>query len=354
MSNPDIVNPDVEDDDVVLSVEDFEGDDDDIVVLDPEESDGSDETALAEADSGQYITVTQRNPATGQIEEHTIDLSLPPLNPDEAREITEKIKHQSNQLFVLVKRAHAGRAWEALGYSGFAEYVRREFGTSTSWAYRLLSQANVIEAIEARVPEGTKIELGEPVARSLKKVLPNVLADIEERTAELDPASASAVVGDVISDHLAELERQEQEEAEEAYEGTREYDTPYNPDYEYQGDGEEEDEEPEVQADRPDPAQLLALRKNLEGLFNLYSGLKSLADVGDAQTIIPHIRVDRRNEFTSLLDIVVPWVADFQAQWTEYLQQVEVEEQAALDSAEDLDELDELGDDDDYDDDTDN
>lgn len=46
----------------------------------------------------------------------------------EARELTDQIKTGMESIFHLIRSAYRGRAWAALGYSSWDEYVRREFG----------------------------------------------------------------------------------------------------------------------------------------------------------------------------------------------------------------------------------
>src|SRR5690606_32505165 len=101
--------------------------------------------ASISGESGEQLTIIQVN-AEGQEIHSVIDLAMPPLEETEARELTEKIKTTSNMLYVLIKRAHSGKAWAALGYDSFTDYVKEEFNYSRSYGYRLLDQANMIEA----------------------------------------------------------------------------------------------------------------------------------------------------------------------------------------------------------------
>lgn len=122
------------------------------------------------------------------------------LTEDEATELTENIRSTGEVLYVLVSRAHAGKAHLALGYSSFESYVKEEFGMSRSRAYQLIGQANVIKEISEAVPEGTEISISEAAARDLKGMLDKVVPSIAERTGNLSPEEAGKVVQDTVDE----------------------------------------------------------------------------------------------------------------------------------------------------------
>jgi hypothetical protein len=49
------------------------------------------------------------------------------LNAGEARAITDRIRSSMGDLMALVVKAHIGRAWIALGYQSWADYIKGEF-----------------------------------------------------------------------------------------------------------------------------------------------------------------------------------------------------------------------------------
>ena len=51
------------------------------------------------------------------------------LGATEARELTDRMKTGVAVMSELIKEAYQGRAWDALGYTSWDEYVTREFGT---------------------------------------------------------------------------------------------------------------------------------------------------------------------------------------------------------------------------------
>lgn len=139
------------------------------------------------------------------VEGELISISDKELTEDEATELTENIRSTGEVLYVLVSRAHAGKAHLALGYSSFESYVKEEFGMSRSRAYQLIGQANVIKEITEAVPEGTDISISEAAARDLKGVLDKVVPSLAERTQDLSPEEAAGVVQDTV-DQFREAE----------------------------------------------------------------------------------------------------------------------------------------------------
>lgn len=91
---------------------------------------------------------------TNNVIEHVDSVDM---DEQQAREITESIKAASVAVYVLISKAHEGKAYKALGYSSFEEYVNTEFDLSRNRAYQLLNLSNTIKAIESVTPEGTEV-----------------------------------------------------------------------------------------------------------------------------------------------------------------------------------------------------
>src|SRR5919106_4677116 len=104
--------------------------------------------------------MTTENPTPGQImwaehqpilregEEVCNALHIP---AEAARELTNRIKTGLEGIFdqiyeveQLLLEAHNRRAWQALGYKTWEEYVKTEFDLSRRRSYQLLDQARVI------------------------------------------------------------------------------------------------------------------------------------------------------------------------------------------------------------------
>jgi hypothetical protein len=122
-----------------------------------------------------------------------------PLGAQEARLLTQRIKAEISKVCLLVAEAHERKAWLALGYATWDDYIRSEIGYSRSRAYELLDQARAIRSIQAAAGLSTIPEISPYAARQLKPQLAQVVANIRRRTAAADtPARKSAIVQEVI------------------------------------------------------------------------------------------------------------------------------------------------------------
>lgn len=255
--------------------------------------------------------------------EHTqvVDLSSPELNESEAREITNKIRTTTNVLYLLIARAHAGKAHVALGYSSFENYIKEEFNYSKSYAYKLLNQANVINAIEAVSPEGTQVYVSDATARGLKASMDDFIPELEERMAGV-PADEA---GEVIEELIAEYKERQAERAAEDDEDD-DFDGEYTGNGEYSGDYSFDDEEEEVDAFAgQDPAEV---RRRYEAVYNLYSALTNLTQMPSNEDLIETIPVERRPQVTAYLEIAIPWLQSFQEEWLVHIESDETDEES--------------------------
>jgi hypothetical protein len=87
----------------------------------------------------------------GQQMSNTLDISV-----DEARDLTKLIKgklegilDQVYEVHQLMLKAHDRKAWQALGYPTWQQYVKKEFNLSRSRSYQLLDRARVQQALLA-------------------------------------------------------------------------------------------------------------------------------------------------------------------------------------------------------------
>jgi hypothetical protein len=76
----------------------------------------------------------------------------PPFTKIEARKFTDSIRADVTALWLKIKEAHDRRAWQALGYESFADYMRKEFDYGKAHAYRLLSAGQIIYALSPPPP----------------------------------------------------------------------------------------------------------------------------------------------------------------------------------------------------------
>jgi hypothetical protein len=110
------------------------------------------------------------------------DVTPAELSKAEAKKLTQKIKTTVDELWPLLVQAREGKAWKALGYSAWEDYVKAEFGMSRSYAHRLIEQGEIIEAIENAVIDLSPMgNISERAARELKDDLPAATAEIRKR-----------------------------------------------------------------------------------------------------------------------------------------------------------------------------
>lgn len=110
------------------------------------------------------------------------DITPAELSKAEAKKLTQKIKTAVDELCPLLVRAREGKAWKALGYGTWEDYVKAEFGMSRSYAHRLIEHGEVVEAIESAVVDLLPMgNISERTARELKDDLPAAAAEIRER-----------------------------------------------------------------------------------------------------------------------------------------------------------------------------
>lgn len=104
------------------------------------------------------------------------------LTQGEAQELTTRIKANVESLWYLLTEAKERRAWDALGYTSWGEYVRVEFDISRIHAFRILNQAKVIyELAEAAgvLPTGNIPAIPERQIRNITpEKLPQAAAEV--------------------------------------------------------------------------------------------------------------------------------------------------------------------------------
>lgn len=126
---------------------------------------------------------------------------------DEARALTERIKDAAEAIWSLLLEAHERRAWSALGYARWEDYVRAEFDMARAHSYRLLDQARVIREIESVSPFGDIPSITEAEARDIKPVLRDVTREVQRRVTAM-PSPAPERVKEIVSEVITETRRE--------------------------------------------------------------------------------------------------------------------------------------------------
>jgi hypothetical protein len=127
------------------------------------------------------------------------------MTEEAARRVTDSIKAAATATWILIKRAHDGKAWKSLGYSTWSEYVSTEFDMSTSRSYQLINQASVISELESAAPDGTRLMLTEAQTRDIKDTLPKITERVKAETSNDDPIVAADKINKIVQDERASI-----------------------------------------------------------------------------------------------------------------------------------------------------
>ena len=240
-----------------------------------------------------------------------------PLSRDEAEQLTNQIRSASEVLWVLLLRAHEGRAWEALGYARWLDYVKAEFDLSRSHAYRLLDAARMERALTAALPEGATVRISEKAARDLKEIASEVIGDVAERTAGMAPDLAGELAAEVIEDHRARARAQQKTQQDERRDAARDRvgrgegtsSSGGGVGFDYPGDADDYDDAAVAPIDQE------ALRRATTAAYDAVHSINALSSMPSVEEVIAAIPVERRFQLASSIPTAVAWFNDFYAAW---------------------------------------
>jgi hypothetical protein len=88
---------------------------------------------------------------------------LEELSSTAARELTDRIKAATDDLYDMLWRAHQGKAWAALEYTSWKNYCETEFRMSARHSYRLLTNMAGTSPPTSKISEracGSTAQLG--------------------------------------------------------------------------------------------------------------------------------------------------------------------------------------------------
>jgi hypothetical protein len=274
-----------------------------------------------------------------------------PLTRETATELTRSIRDAAEVMWVLIARAHAGKAWKALGYSSWAEYVQDEFNMSRSRSYQLLDQAKVIAAINSATPDGAEVSVSETSARDLKYVIQEAVPEIKEKTQGLEPEEAVKVTQEIIAKYeakqsdergssQADVETKETDSqatesltddasaepsylAHDANETTYSEPKPENLDSNYSYTSSNQETAPTPPPNVPEPPvmsqeELADIRKNVNAAHDIYTALSALSSLpDDIESVINIIPAERQQVVSSNLFVAQEKLIEFSAKWQE-------------------------------------
>lgn len=251
---------------------------------------------------------------------------LEDMDVAEAEEITAAIRSTITATYVLLRRAHEGKAYKALGYETWKEYIAGEFDFSVQRSYQLLDLAKTVEVIESATPEGTDVSLTEAQARDIKRELPKITEQVREETSGANPIEASEIVDNIVDDAREQqkadektLAQKEKEKADRELEAERaelesQADALLEPDADSNltdsasGDYVDFD----VEGDGSEVSQRDAMA--LYNFFNFLTTYESLPEPSEMLKLIPE---ERAEEVEKSLLSITGWFNNFHTLWEE-------------------------------------
>lgn len=254
-----------------------------------------------------------------------VELEDDEMTEGEAQEITEAIRSAATATYILLAQAHERKAYKALGYETWADYVKEEFEMSAQRSYQLLDLSRAVAMIEAATPEGTVVKLTEAQARDIKRELPRITEQLAKETKEKTPEDASADV-DRIIDEIRDQKKSDDKELENK---KKELDDAAE---EAHQDALEAAADALLEADRPDGMTDIAddglVEVDVDGeggsdlspeaamhiynFFNMLSGINNLPEPDEFLAIVPEARADEIDEQVMAASA---WLNRFQTLW---------------------------------------
>lgn len=288
----------------------------------------------------------------GNQHSQVIDLASPELSRDEAEKLTKTIQTQSNVLYLLIARAHAGKAHIALGYTSFEAYIRAEFDYSKSYAYKLINQANIINTIAEVMPAGTQVYVSDATARGLKSSMDDFIPELESRLASQPDEDPSEIMDELVQKYRESRDAPREDESELGddydenggdfgggggngeYSGNGEYRGGNDEDESgFDGDYDTENYDEEADEDAFDGEDGQTVRRRYEAVYNLYTALSQFTQMPSNEDIIKTIPPERRPQVTAYLETAVTWLQNFREEWVREI--VEAEETTDYDENDD-------------------
>lgn len=246
------------------------------------------------------------------------------MSEAKARELTNAIKAAAEATYVLLAKAHQGKAYKALGYETWADYVTKEFEISTQRSYQLLNLSKTIQEIEAVAPAGTEVKLTEAQARDIKRELPFITSKVAEETSEMTTDEAAAKIEQIVNEAreqkklddeaIAIKEKQLKEAEEEGYRAGLEAGADailanggFNEDGSEKEDTGWGESTPETESGEPSLTPEAAM--NLHNLVSLLTGLSNLPEnPSEVANVVPE---SKRKDVLNQAENALSWFQNF-------------------------------------------
>lgn len=136
----------------------------------------------------------------------------------EARQLTEQLQGKTQQLARLLKKAHDGKVWEAMGYTSFTDWANNELPFTHGRAFQLLNIGVLTELLHETSPLSQTFVLTDKQARAISSYGREQFLKDFKAAASDDALANNSLIQKMISKHLNDLKLavvMEEEEGEE-------------------------------------------------------------------------------------------------------------------------------------------
>lgn len=123
----------------------------------------------------------------------------------DARALTDRIRARLGEVSLALLEAHDRRAWAAIGYGSWADYVSREFGLSRSRSYELLDHARISIALGRAAGLSGPATITPRTACRIKPAVPALLVRLRKETAGLEEAEARSRLDEMLADRSSQI-----------------------------------------------------------------------------------------------------------------------------------------------------
>jgi hypothetical protein len=152
---------------------------------------------------GRSIRVTSNPRATERRPDVTCGVGpgggpLPGLLPAEARRLTDRIRTARHEASVLLLEAHERRAWSALGYKTWSDYVRTELRLSHSRSYELLDHGRVLKTLAAAGGMSGIPDISPYAAAQIKDRLHELVEQLTSRSAVMSEEQTQHLISETV------------------------------------------------------------------------------------------------------------------------------------------------------------
>lgn len=126
-----------------------------------------------------------------------------PMTHEEARQLTNRIKEKAEELWALVLEAYERKAYRALGYTAWADYLDAELGMRPGGAQNLITKARLVRELRENFPVGNSdTDLSGSITQNVAETLNSDPVALDEvRTRLQEGEEADTAIRDAMTNH---------------------------------------------------------------------------------------------------------------------------------------------------------